>query len=68
MKADDQAKTALNGQTKAALRADLRAKTWVQKVDAIARLNKATKLAREAMRRRSQTAAEFDPDHDLPPE
>lgn len=48
----DRAKTELNAQVKAGLRADLKAKTWVQKVDAMARLNKATKLARQSMRLR----------------
>jgi len=54
----DPAKTALNAEAKAALRADLKAKSWVQKVDAMARLNKATQLAREAMRRRNQRLAD----------
>jgi hypothetical protein len=47
----DRDKMALNAMAKAALRAELKAKTWVQKVDSIARMNKAGKQAKEAMRR-----------------
>jgi hypothetical protein len=46
----ERGKEALNAQAKAGLRADLRAKTWVQKVAAIARMNKASALARDSMR------------------
>ena len=47
----DREKTILNTRAKAGLRADLKAKTWVQKVDSMARMNKTGKQARLAMRR-----------------
>ena len=50
----DPEKTALNARLKAELRAHLRQKTWVEKVQAIARMNGLSKLARKAMKQAEQ--------------
>jgi hypothetical protein len=47
----DPEKTEFNRRVKAKMHADLQAKTWVEKVESIARMNKAGKIAREAMRK-----------------
>jgi hypothetical protein len=46
----DQEKLALLKSAKASFRADQRARTWEERVAAIARMNAASKLAREGMR------------------
>jgi hypothetical protein len=50
MKIDEQ-KTAFNARTKASMRKFLRSKTWEEKLESIARLNKAGKIAREGMQK-----------------
>jgi hypothetical protein len=47
----DEEKTAFNARAKASMREYLRSKTWEEKVESIERMNKAGKLAREAMRK-----------------
>jgi hypothetical protein len=47
----DVEKTAFNARAKASMRTFLRSKTWVEKVESIARMNKAGKIAREGMRK-----------------
>jgi len=47
----DKEKTAFNARAKASMRTFLRSKTWVEKVESSARMNKAGKIAREGMRK-----------------
>jgi hypothetical protein len=54
----DEAKTALNAKVKQALREDLRAKSWEEKVASIERMNAANKIAKEAMRKALAEKAE----------
>jgi len=49
-------KSALNANAKSVLRTSLRAKSWVQKVESIARMNSMTKTARASMKRRLDKA------------
>jgi hypothetical protein len=44
-------KTAFNARAKASMRAFLRSKSWVEKVESIERMNAASKIAKEAMRK-----------------
>jgi hypothetical protein len=44
-------KLAFNARAKASMREFLRSKTWEEKVESIERMNKAGKVAREAMRK-----------------
>lgn len=45
-------KMAFNLRAKASMRAYLQAKSWVEKVESIERMNAFSKIAREAMRKR----------------
>lgn len=47
-----ESKTAMNSNAKSLLRKSLRAKSWVQKVQAMARMNSMSKTARAAMKRK----------------
>jgi hypothetical protein len=47
----DERKTAFNARAKASMREFLRSKTWEEKVASIERMNEASKLAREAMKK-----------------
>jgi hypothetical protein len=47
----DEAKTALNARTKAAMREYLKSRTWPEKVASIERMNEASRLAREGMQK-----------------
>ncbi len=47
----DEQKTAFNARAKTSMREFLRSKTWEEKVESIERMNKAGKMAREAMRK-----------------
>jgi hypothetical protein len=49
--ATSEAKIAYVRRAKESLRADLRAKTWEEKVRAIERMNEMSRVAKEAMRR-----------------
>jgi hypothetical protein len=55
---DSQAKAELNARSEASMREFLRSKSWVENVESIERMNAASKLAREAMRKamRAQSA------------
>jgi hypothetical protein len=44
-------KTAFNARAKASMRVFLRSKSWVEKVESIERMNAASKMARDAMRK-----------------
>jgi hypothetical protein len=48
---EDPEKLAFVIRVKAKMHAYLRSKTWVEKIESIERMNKAGKLAREAMRK-----------------
>ena len=52
----DEEKTAFNARAKASMREYLRSKTWVEKVESIARMNAASKIARRSM---AKTLAEL---------
>ena len=47
----DEEKTIFNVRAKVSMRKFLRAKTWVEKVESIERMNVADRLAKEAMRK-----------------
>ncbi len=47
----DVEKTALNARAKASMRAYLKSRTWPEKIESIERMNEATRLAREGMRK-----------------
>jgi len=47
----DEAKTAFNARAKASMREYLKSRTWPEKIRSIERMNRAAKIAREAMRR-----------------
>ncbi len=47
-------KTAFNARAKASMQEYLRSKTWEEKVESIERMNAASKLAREAMKRQRE--------------
>jgi len=47
----DAEKTAFNARAKASMQEYLRSKTWEEKVESIERMNAASKMAREAMKK-----------------
>jgi hypothetical protein len=47
----DQAKTAFNARAKASMRMYLKSKNWPEKIRSIERMNRAGKIAREAMKK-----------------
>lgn len=47
----DEEKTALNARAKLAMQAYLKSKTWPEKIRSIERMNKAGRIARQAMRK-----------------
>jgi hypothetical protein len=47
----DEEKTAFNARAKASMRLYLKAKSWPEKIASIERMNEASRLAREGMRR-----------------
>jgi hypothetical protein len=47
-------KAAFNARAKASMQEFLRSKSWVEKVESIERMNAASKMAREAMRKAVQ--------------
>jgi len=47
----DEAKAAFNARAKASMREYLKSRTWPEKIRSIERMNRAAKIAREAMRR-----------------
>jgi len=54
----DEAKTAFNARAKASMRDYLKSRTWPEKIESIERMNEASRLAREGMRRTRKAGAE----------
>lgn len=58
----DEEKTAFNARAKASMRVYLKSKSWPEKVASIERMNEASRLAREGMRRaRERRTARSEP-------
>jgi hypothetical protein len=57
----DEEKTAFNARAKASMYQYLKSKTWPEKIRSIERMNKAARIAREAMRKAREHSA--DPTH-----
>lgn len=53
----DEEKTAINARAKAAMRAYLKSRTWPEKIESIERMNKAARIAREAMEKARERSA-----------
>jgi hypothetical protein len=58
----DVEKTAFNARAKASMQEYLKFKNWPEKIESIERMNKAARIAREAMRKARETSA--TPMHD----
>jgi hypothetical protein len=54
----DAEKTAFNARAKASMQEYLRSKTWEEKVESIERMNAASMIAREAMRKAMEKEAD----------
>jgi len=53
----DEEKMAFNARAKASMQAYLRSKSWEEKVESIERMNAASKMAKEAMKKATETSS-----------
>ncbi len=62
----DQEKLAFNARAKASMLVYLKSRTWPEKVRSMERMNAATRIAREAMRKARAKATAADPESRQP--